>query len=300
MQEKRKKGEIIIYERRDGAHFEVTLQDESIWLSQKQIAFLFNVRRPAVTKHLNNIFESEELKEKSVSSKMEHTAADGKKYKTSFYNLDAIIAVGYRVNSKRATQFRMWATDVLKDHILKGYTLNEKRLKESRTIKLKELEKTIALLQGIVRSKSLNTIEARGLLSVIVDYANSWILLQEYDTGNLTIKKTITKGISYIGDEEAMDTIRALKDYVQKKNEGSDIFGIERQIGVVEGILMSIRQSFGGKNSIRVLKKRLDTFYILLSSNIRLLTVINVSHLCCLFFFSQKITISTKKMANGR
>lgn len=156
MKEEQKKGEIIIYERKDGAHFEVTLQDESVWLSQKQIAFLFNVMRPAITKHLNNIFESEELKEKSVSSKMEHTAVDGKKYKTSFYNLDAIIAVGYRVNSKRATQFRIWATGVLKEHILKGYTVNEKRLKEA-TLRMKELEKTIVLLQGIIRKKYLES-----------------------------------------------------------------------------------------------------------------------------------------------
>lgn len=256
MKEEQKKGEIIIYERKDGACFEVTLQDESIWLSQKQIAFLFNVMRPAITKHLNNIFESGELKEKSVSSKMEHTATDGKKYKTLFYNLDAIIAVGYRVNSKRATQFRMWATGVLKDHILKGYTINEKRLKESRTIKLKELEKTIALLQGIIRSKSLNTIEAQGLLSVITDYAHSWILFQEYDAGSLTVKKATTKGISYIGDEEVMDAIRALRDHVQKKNEGSNIFGVERQRGGVGGILMSIRQSFGGKELYSSLEEK--------------------------------------------
>ena len=171
MNAKQQNNQIIIYERKDGAHFEVTLQNETIWLMQKQIAFLFNVRRPAITKHLKNIFESGELKEKSVSSKMEHTAKDGKIYKTFFYNLDAIISVGYRVNSTHATRFRIWATSVLKDYILKGYTINEKRLKENKTLKLKELEKTVSLFREIIQSRSLNTIETQGLLSVITDYA---------------------------------------------------------------------------------------------------------------------------------
>ncbi len=250
MQEEQKKGEIVIYERKDGAHFEVTLQDESIWLSQKQIANIFVVKKSAISKHIKNIYEDGELQRKATVSKMETVQREGNRTvvrNVEYYNLDAIIAVGYRVNSKRATQFRMWATSILKDHILKGYTINERRLKESRSIKLKELEKTIVLLQGIIRSKSLNTIEAQGLLSVIADYAHSWILLQEYDTGSLTIKRATTKGISYIGDEEMMGAIRALRDHVQKKNEGSDIFGIERQQGIVNGILLSVRQSFGGK-----------------------------------------------------
>lgn len=152
MENEPKKGEIIIYERKDGAHFDVSLHDNSIWMTQRQIAFLFNVRRPAVTKHLIHIFADGELKEKAVSSKMEHTAKDGKTYKTAFYNLDAIISVGYRVNSTRATQFRIWATGVLRDHVLKGYTVNEKRLKETQAVKIKELERTVALLRGVMRS----------------------------------------------------------------------------------------------------------------------------------------------------
>ncbi|MBI2645095.1 virulence RhuM family protein [Candidatus Uhrbacteria bacterium] len=157
MHKEQKKGEIIIYERKDGAHFDVTLQDETVWLTQKQIAFLFNVMRPAITKHLKNIFESGELKEKSVSSKMEHTAKDGKIYKTFFYNLDAIISVGYRIHSANATRFRIWATSILKEHILKGCTINEKGLKENQILKIKDLEKTIALLQGIIRKRYLES-----------------------------------------------------------------------------------------------------------------------------------------------
>jgi len=115
-----------------GIKVEVFLYKENIWLTQDRMAELFDVQRPAVTKHLINIFESGELDEKSVSSLLEHTASDGKKYKTKFYNLDAIISVGYRVNSSKATQFRIWATKILKEYILKGFTLDDERLKNGR------------------------------------------------------------------------------------------------------------------------------------------------------------------------
>jgi hypothetical protein len=111
------RGEIIIYQTKNKRiRLEVKLEEETVWLTQKQIARLFGTQRPAITKHLHNIFKSGELKEDSVCSILEHTALDGKKYQTKFYNLDIIISVGYRVNSSRATQFRIWATKVLKDH----------------------------------------------------------------------------------------------------------------------------------------------------------------------------------------
>ncbi len=111
---------------------EVYLYNENIWLTQEKIAELFGVQRPAITKHLKNIFSEDELEENSVSSILEHTASDGKNYKTKFYNLDAIIAVGYRVNSKKATQFRIWATKTLKEYIIKGFVLDDDRLKNGR------------------------------------------------------------------------------------------------------------------------------------------------------------------------
>lgn len=113
---------------------EIFLRDENIWLTQEKIADLFGVQRPAVTKHLKNIFETNELKEESVSSILELTAADGKKYKTKFYNLDAIISVGYRVNSTQATHFRIWATERLKEYIIKGFTMDDERLKNPQNI----------------------------------------------------------------------------------------------------------------------------------------------------------------------
>jgi len=111
---------------------EIFIQDETIWLTQEKMGVLFGVQRPAITKHLKNIFESKELNENSVSSILEHTASNGKIYKTKFYNLDAIISVGYRVNSSQATQFRIWATQILKDYIIKGFSMDDERLKNGR------------------------------------------------------------------------------------------------------------------------------------------------------------------------
>jgi prophage antirepressor-like protein len=118
--------EIILYQSDNAVELEVILENGTIWLTQAQIAELFGTRRQAITKHLKNIFDSGELSENSVSSKMELTAKDGKNYLTNFYNLDAILSVGYRVNSKNATQFRIWANKVLKDYLLKGYAVNQR------------------------------------------------------------------------------------------------------------------------------------------------------------------------------
>lgn len=125
--------QILLYNSENGkVNVTVTYLNETFWLTQKNIASLFGVEVPAISKHLKNIFETGELDEKSVISKMETTAADGKKYLTSFYNLDAIIAIGYRVNSKQATQFRIWATNTLRDYIIKGFVLNDDLLKNGK------------------------------------------------------------------------------------------------------------------------------------------------------------------------
>ena len=118
--------EIVLYQPNDTIHLEVRMANESVWLTQSQIALLFGVKQPAISKHLNNIFKSGELDENSVHSILEYTAADGKLYKTRFYNLDAILSVGYRVNSINATMFRKWASSVLKEYLLKGYSINQR------------------------------------------------------------------------------------------------------------------------------------------------------------------------------
>ena len=135
-----KGGEIVLYTTKDGrAAVDVRLEQETIWLPQKDIAILFDTERSVVTKHLRNILATGELEADSVCAKFAHTAADGKKYQTAFYNLDAILSVGYRVNSRRGTEFRIWATSVLREHILKGNTLNEKRLRD-QVARLSELQ----------------------------------------------------------------------------------------------------------------------------------------------------------------
>jgi hypothetical protein len=147
--------EILLYKTPNGAvKVEMYLQNETIWLSQQKIADLFGVQRPAVTKHLKNIFLAGELVEDSVSSILEHTAADGKTYKTQFYNLDAIISVGYRVNSNQATAFRIWATERLKEYIIKGFTMDDERLKNPNTIFGKDyFEEQLARVRDIRSSE---------------------------------------------------------------------------------------------------------------------------------------------------
>jgi hypothetical protein len=177
-----KKGEIIIYKSKEGPELEVRLEEETVWLTQKQIAMLFDTQRPAITKHLNNIFKSGELDEKVVSSILEHTTQHGaikgktQTQKVKYYNLDAIISVGYRVNSKRATQFRIWATKTLKEHIIKGYTINEQRLLQTKNT-FKDLQETIALLQEKAKHEFLAG-QGKEILSLLSNYAKTLTLLK--------------------------------------------------------------------------------------------------------------------------
>ena len=147
--------EILLYNTPNGGvRVEIYIQNETVWLTQQKIAELFGVQRPAVTKHLKNIFKSGELNEDSVSSILEHTAADGKKYETTFYNLDAIISVGYRVNSSQATAFRIWATERLKEYIIKGFTMDDERLKNPNYIFGKDyFEEQLARIRDIRSSE---------------------------------------------------------------------------------------------------------------------------------------------------
>lgn len=139
-----KHGEIVFYQEKDGENsFEVRFFEESVWLSLNQMVELFERDKSVISRHLNNIFKSGELKRDAVVAKNATTATDGKTYQVDYYNLDAIISVGYRVNSIRGTQFRIWATSVIKDHLIKGYTVNERRLAEKGLV---EMEQTVSLL----------------------------------------------------------------------------------------------------------------------------------------------------------
>ncbi len=172
----------LLYTGNDGEiHIEVFLQDETIWLTQKAIAELFNVQRPAVTKHLKNIFETGELDENSVSSILEHTAKDSKVYKTKFYNLDAIISVGYRVNSYQATQFRIWAIKTLKEYIIKGFVLDDERLKQGKQLFGKDyFDELLERIREIRASERRFYQKITDIYSLSSDYDNEALITKEF------------------------------------------------------------------------------------------------------------------------
>lgn len=237
------KGKIVIYRTKDKTvQLKVKLEQETVWLNQKQIGQLFGTQRPAITKHLHNIFKASELKENSVCSILEHTAPDGKKYCTKFYNLDAVISVGYRVNSSRATQFRIWATNVLRRHLIDGYTLNEQRLKQ-QTQKLNILQKAIKLIGSMKDRKQLEYKEAVGLLEVINDYNYALGLLDDYDYKRLKIVQTSKEEKFVLTYEFAMEAVNELK----KKFGASSLFGAKRDKSFQSSV-SSIYQTFDGKD----------------------------------------------------
>ena len=166
--------DVVIYE--DGALvLETTVENETVWLSQKQLCELFGRDKSVISRHIRNIFKESELEREAVVAKNATTAADGKVYQVEYYNLDMIISLGYRVNSKQATRFRRWATKVLKKYILKGYALDKERLQAQ---KLRELEQTIALIKQGIENQELSLQEAKGFVEIIGTYAKSWALLQ--------------------------------------------------------------------------------------------------------------------------
>jgi death-on-curing family protein len=240
-------GEIVIFQSKDKkVRLEVNLHEETIWLTQAQISALFGTQRPAITKHIRNIFKSGELNKNSVSSILEHTASDGKVYKTQYYNLDAVISIGYRVNSKRATQFRIWATKVLKDYIVKGYTFNHKRISELKTKRLAEFSDAVSLIRKTIENRQLSSGEESGLLKVITEYAHSWILLQQYDKGKISVSAKICKESCELKYCEAKKAIEELKKNLLVKKEASELFGHEKANGM-EQIIGGIYQTFDGR-----------------------------------------------------
>jgi len=165
--ENAERGEVILYQTADGrAALDVRLAGDTVWLSQKQMSELFDKNVRTVSEHIRNIFKEGELDEAAVIRNFRITAADGKTYDTQFYNLDVIISVGYRVKSRRGTQFRIWATQTLREHLTRGYTLNRQRLEESA----RELEAALQLVRKAAAGETLTTDQGRGLVDVIARY----------------------------------------------------------------------------------------------------------------------------------
>ena len=175
------KGKIIIYRAEDGeTRLEVSLKEDTVWLSLNQMVALFDRDKSVISRHIKNVFREGELDKRSVVAKFATTASDGKTYQVEYFNLDIIISVGYRVKSQRGTQFRIWATGVLKDYLIKGYSVNEKRLREQNA-RFVELQKTVNLLGRVVEGRELAGDEAAGLFRVLTDYSYALTLLDQYD-----------------------------------------------------------------------------------------------------------------------
>ncbi len=243
-QEELKTGEIVLYKASDGStEIDVKFENNTIRLPQKKIAELFGVDRSVITKHLRNIFKTWELSQNSVSAKFAHTAEDGKKYTTQFYNLDTIISVWYRVNSIQATHFRIWATEKLRDYLLKWYSLNQKRLEET---KLNELEQVVALIKKNLVHWELSHKELSGLLEVATQYTHSRILLQKYDEWTLELPTMHNETKADITYQEAIKSINDMKSNFLFSEYVSELFGIERN-NEFKGILESIYQRFEGQ-----------------------------------------------------
>jgi len=230
--------EIIIYE--DGnVELPVSFDEETFWLRQNEISELFGKDRTVITRHINKILKDKEVDEKSNVQKM-HIANSDRPVK--FYSLDVVLAVGYRTNSGKAVKFRQWASRILKDHLILGYTLNTKRLEQKG---LKEFHEAVALLQTTIDQASLECDEAKGLLDVIVGYGRSWSLLEGYDENTLssTVSKSEQKFI--LGYDEARESIAELKKDLALKSEASELFGKEKA-GEFDSIISNIYQTFGG------------------------------------------------------
>jgi prophage maintenance system killer protein len=237
-------GEIIVYEDPDGSvRVEARLDQETVWLSLTQMSELFQRDKSVVSRHLGNVFRSGELEREAVVAKNATTAADGKTYQVEFFNLDAILSVGYRVNSKRGTQFRIWATHVLRDHLVRGYTLNERRLAERG---LQEARDTLELLASTLQNQALVDVTGQAVLELIRGYADTWRLLLEYDEDRLVSPPGARPAIGILDLGTAVAAITEFKRELIAQNEASALFGNPRG-EALDGILGNIEQTMFGE-----------------------------------------------------
>ena len=244
------KNEIILFENQD-VKLEVNMKDDTVWLNREQLAMLFDRDIKTIGKHINNAL-NEEL-DNSVVAKFETTAKDGKTYQVEYYNLDMIISVGYRIKSQNGVIFRKWANKVLKDYLLKGYAVNQKRLEY--------LEKTIKLIDIAGRMDTeLKTAEAKEIIKVINNYSNALNLLDDYDHKRI-IKPSGTKDNKKITYEDCMNVIGKLKF-----NSDSNLFALERDEGLKE-VIGTIYQSFDGKDLYPTIEEKAANFLYLITKN---------------------------------
>ena len=236
---------VIIYQAKSGAiELRGDFKHETIWASLDQISSLFGVNKPAISKHLKNIFENGELVRGATVSKMETVQKEGNRQVErviEYYNLDAIIFVGYRVNSSQATQFRIWATNTLKEYLIQGYVINRKQIAQNYEAFMQTVNNIQSLLPEHV------TLDPKMVLELIKEFASTWITLNAYDKATLSVVGSNKKAIKLSG-QELTEVIANLRKELIKKGEATEIFAQERKSGSVEGILGNVMQSLGGKS----------------------------------------------------
>ena len=273
---------IIIYQEPDGkTAIEVNLAEETVWLTQAQMAELFETTPQNITIHLKNVFSEDELYEKATCKDFLQVRKEGKrtvKRKQKHYNLDVIISIGYRVKSIRATQFRIWATNVLKKHLVDGYTINKKRLRVSEH-KYQQLKQSLKLLSNVVHIEGVPD-EAKGLIDVISQYSHALDVLDDYDHERLSVPKGKKRSKFKLTYEKSHKIIDALR----KKFKCSVLVGREKDKSF-QGSLGAIYQTFDGRDVIPQLKRRQHICCILLQRITVLWMVINESLRSCLYVF---------------
>ena len=235
-------GEIVLFEAPDGGiRLDVRIEHDTVWLSQQQMAELFGRERSVVTKHVNNVFrEGELVREGNVQSL--HVAGSDKP--VQFFNLDVVISVGYRVKSPRGTQFRIWATRTLRDHLLRGFTLNEQRLRERG---LREMEEAVALLGRTLTANAMVTDEGQAMFDVVQQYTRAWRLLLEYDEDRLAAGPERPRApTGELGMADARRAIARLREALADRGEATSLFGQERG-GQLDAVLSAVDQTFDGE-----------------------------------------------------
>lgn len=241
---------IVIYQTENGkTKLDVHLQKQTIWLSLDEISSLFQKNKSTISRHIKNIFLSEELDRESVVANFATTAKDGKIYQVDYYNLDMIISVGYRVNSKIATQFRKWATGILKQYLVDGYAVNEKRLQEQKS-KISQLQNAIKLLNRSIEHQADNLDDAKKLSALMADFASGLDLLDDYDNKTLDTKGKTTKPAVIIKKEEFLNVIDKMKPEF-----GSDVFANPKDDSF-DSSINQIYQTFGGQECYPSLEEK--------------------------------------------
>ncbi len=236
--------EILIYEDANTAGtVQVHLAGETVWLTQEQMSELFGRERSVITKHLGNIFKEGELERQAVCANFAHTATDGKTYQVDHFNLDVIISVGYRVKSLRGTRFRQWATGILRQHLVQGYTLNQQRLAERG---LDEAQAALELLSRTLQTNALVDDTGRAVLALITSYAKTWRLLLQYDEDSLALPAGCRPSRGVLAYQRAGDAIGQFKTDLMQRGEATGLFGQERG-DALAGILGNIEQTMFGE-----------------------------------------------------